>query len=85
VNELTGAGFEIPVLNYAELAGLLLGWDPYEVVGIQGHTVPVEPLLDRIGIPRPSRLAYLREDSDDTGRPEQVAVAARLAQGSGAR
>jgi len=30
--------------------GLLLGWDPYEVVGIQAHTVPVEPLLDKIGI-----------------------------------
>jgi heterodisulfide reductase subunit B len=50
VNELTGARYQIPVLNYAELAGLLLGWDPYEVVGIQGKVVPVEPLLERIGI-----------------------------------
>jgi heterodisulfide reductase subunit B len=64
VNELTGAGFEIPVLNYAELAGLLLGWDPYDVVGIQSHTVPVEPLLERMGVPRSSRPAYLREDAD---------------------
>ena len=37
VNELTGSNFQIPVLSYAELAGLLLGWDPYDVVGIQGH------------------------------------------------
>jgi len=63
VNELTGADFRIPVLSYAELAGLLLGWDPYDVVGIQGHTVPVEPLLDRIGIPRSTRPAYLRDDA----------------------
>ena len=64
VNELTGANFQIPVLNYAQLAGLLLGWDPYEAVGIQGHTVPVEPLLERMGIPQSSRPAYLREDAE---------------------
>ena len=51
VGELTGTRYEIPVLNYAELAGLLLGWDPYDDVGIQTHAVPVEPLLKRIGIP----------------------------------
>ncbi len=64
VNELTGAGFQIPVLTYAELAGLLLGWDPYDVVGIQGHTVPVEPLLERMGIPQSSRPVYLRKDTE---------------------
>jgi heterodisulfide reductase subunit B len=53
VNELTGGDFQVPVLNYAQLAGLLLGWDPYGVVGIHGHSVPVEPLLDKIGIPHP--------------------------------
>lgn len=56
VSDLTGVDYEIPVLNYAELAGLLLGWDPYDVVGIQGHSTPVEPLLERLGIPYdPSR------------------------------
>jgi len=64
VNELTGANFQIPVLNYAQLVGLLLGWDPYDVVGIQGHTVPVEPLLERMGIPQSSRPAYLRERAE---------------------
>ena len=53
VNQVTGADHHVPVLNYAELAGLLLGWDPCAVVGVQGHSVPVEPLLDKIGIPRP--------------------------------
>jgi heterodisulfide reductase subunit B len=63
VKELTGSDFQIPVLSYAELAGLLLGWDPYDVVGTQTHAVPVEPLLDRIGIPQSTSPEFLREDS----------------------
>ena len=63
VNQVTGANFAIPVLNYAELAGLLLGWDPYGVVGIQGHAVAVEPLLERIGVPLPQGPLRL-EDAD---------------------
>jgi heterodisulfide reductase subunit B1 len=51
LHELTGHKRFIPTVTYMELAGLLLGWDPYEVVGIQFHTVPVEPLLEKIGIP----------------------------------
>ena len=51
VRQMTGTDYNIPTLSYAELAGLLLGWNPYDVVGIQAHTVPVEPLLDKIGIP----------------------------------
>lgn len=57
IYELTGEKYFIPVLTYQELAGLLLGWDPYDVVGIDSHTVPVEPLLDKMGI------AYQREKS----------------------
>ena len=55
--ELTGEKYSIPVLTYQELAGLLLGWDPYDVVGIDSHTTPVEPLLDKMGI------AYEKEKS----------------------
>jgi len=51
VQQMTGKAFNLPTLSYTELAGLLLGWDPYDVVGIQSHTVPIEPILDRIGIP----------------------------------
>jgi len=50
IQQMTGKTFDIPTLSYTELAGLLLGWDPYDVVGIQAHTVPVEPLLDKMGI-----------------------------------
>jgi heterodisulfide reductase subunit B1 len=59
VNEITGSRHEIPVLSYAELAGLLLGWDAYDVVGIQSHATPVEPLLEKIGVPKSARPAYL--------------------------
>jgi heterodisulfide reductase subunit B len=51
VNALEGAGFWVPVLNYTEPARLLPGWDPYQVVGVQSHSVPVEPLLAQRGIP----------------------------------
>jgi heterodisulfide reductase subunit B len=51
INELTGSDYRIPVVSYSELTGLLAGWDPYDVVGVQGHTTPVEPFLDKVGIP----------------------------------
>ncbi len=51
IEQMSGRAFNIPTLSYSELAGLLLGWDPYDVVGIQAHTVPVEPLLEKLGIP----------------------------------
>jgi heterodisulfide reductase subunit B len=50
IHEMMGEDFFIPVLTYQEVAGLLMGWDPYETVGIDFHTVPVEPLLDKMGI-----------------------------------
>lgn len=43
-------GHGIPVLTYEELAGLLLGYDPW-VLGLQLHQVQCEPLLDKLGIP----------------------------------
>ena len=58
VKQITGERYDIPTLSYAELAALLLGWDPYEDVGIQSHTVPVEPLLAKIGIPFDSQREF---------------------------
>jgi heterodisulfide reductase subunit B len=46
-----GVEKDIPVLNISELIALLLGADPYKMVGIDMHGVPIEPLLDKIGIP----------------------------------
>lgn len=51
IQQMTGVEYNVPTVSYSELAGLLLGWDPYDVVGIQAHTVPIEPFLDKVGIP----------------------------------
>lgn len=42
-------GQGIPVLSYEELAGLVLGYNPWRL-GLQFHQVNVEPFLDKIGI-----------------------------------
>ncbi len=39
----------IPVLSSEEITALLLGYDPWEI-GLQMHQIPVEPLLDKLGI-----------------------------------
>ncbi|MDD3984972.1 MAG: CoB--CoM heterodisulfide reductase iron-sulfur subunit B family protein [Methanobacterium sp.] len=40
--------FNIRHLNIAQFIALTLGADPYNTIGIQTHTVPIEPLLKRI-------------------------------------
>ena len=42
-------GNGIPVFTYEEVAGLVLGYDPWDL-GLQMHQTDVEPLLDKIGI-----------------------------------
>jgi heterodisulfide reductase subunit B len=54
-------GYGIPVLTYEELAGLVLGVDPWNL-GLQVHQVAVEPLLDKIGIPYDPARKYLGMD-----------------------
>jgi heterodisulfide reductase subunit B len=71
VKELTGTYYNIPVLSYTEMAGLLLGWDPYDVVGIQSHTVPVEPFLDKIGIPYDISKEWLSPENQRIGDAEK--------------
>ncbi|MFA6334316.1 MAG: heterodisulfide reductase-related iron-sulfur binding cluster [Bacteroidales bacterium] len=39
----------IPVFTYEEVAGLVLGYDPWDL-GLQVHQTAVEPLLDKMGI-----------------------------------
>lgn len=62
-------GRGIPVLTYEELAGMLLGYDPWDL-GMQVHQVPVEPLLDKIGIAYDPRRKFLSKDGKEIGRPE---------------
>jgi len=47
----------IPVLTYEELAGLVLGYDPWDL-GLQMHQVDSEPLLDKIGIEYDKKSKY---------------------------
>lgn len=63
------AGLGIPVLTYEELAGLVLGWDPW-ILGLQLHQVSVEPLLDKMGIVYDPEKKYLGINDEDLGRPE---------------
>ncbi|MEA5006023.1 MAG: heterodisulfide reductase-related iron-sulfur binding cluster [Rikenellaceae bacterium] len=51
-------GFGIPVFTYEEVAGLVLGYDPW-YLGMQMHQTAVEPLLDKIGIKYNKKEKYL--------------------------
>ena len=62
-------GFGIPVLTYEELAGLVLGYDPWDL-GLQLHQVAVEPLLDKMGVEYDPAAKYLGLNRADIMRPE---------------
>jgi heterodisulfide reductase subunit B len=62
-------GQGIPVLTYEELAGLILGYDPWDL-GLQVHQVPVEPLLDKMGVPYDPARKFLTAEGRPMGRPE---------------
>jgi len=51
-------GKAIPVLSSEEITALLLGYDPWKI-GLQMHQIPVEPLLDKLGIPYSKADKYL--------------------------
>ena len=62
-------GHGIPVFTYEEVAGLVLGYDPWDL-GLQVHQVSVEPLLDKMGIPYDPAKKYQGLNGKDLGRPE---------------
>lgn len=62
-------GYGIPVLTYEELAGLVLGYDPWDL-GLQLHQVAVEPLLDKMGIEYDPEAKYLGVNKKDLMKPE---------------
>lgn len=63
-------GFGIPVFTYEELAGLLLGYNPWDL-GLQLHQVSTEPLMDKIGIPYDPDAKYCDKDGNHLGIPER--------------
>jgi len=62
-------GQGIPVMTYEELAGLILGYDPWDL-GFQVHQVPVEPFLDKIGIPYDTEKKFLDRNGNSMGKPK---------------
>ena len=65
------AGGKIPVVTHEELAGIVLGYDPWEI-GLQTHQVPVEDLLDKMGVAYEPGLKYADRQGNRIGEPESV-------------
>lgn len=63
-------GMGIPVLTYEELAGIVLGYDPWDL-GLQVHQVSVEPLLDKIGVSYDPNRKYLGVHNKNLGVPHK--------------
>ncbi len=61
-------GYGIPSLTYEEMAGLVLGFDPWEM-GMQLHQVSVEPVLDKMGISYDPEKKYLGHNAEFIGKP----------------
>jgi heterodisulfide reductase subunit B len=61
-------GNGIPVFTYEEVAGLVLGYDPWEI-GLQVHQVPAEPLLDKMGVEYDPDMKFRGPNGEDLGRP----------------
>lgn len=67
--EAFGAGNEpIPVFTHEELTALVLGYDPWEI-GLQTHQVPVERVLEKMGISYQPEKKY----ADQMGQPIGIA------------
>ena len=62
-------GKGIPVFTYEELAGLVLGYDPWDL-GLQLHQVSCEPVLDKMGVPYNPEMKYEGIDRQKLGIPE---------------
>ncbi len=64
-----GSGKEgIPVLTYEELAGLVLGYDPWDL-GLQMHQVDCEPFLKKMGIEYDPFAKFKGLNGKDIGQP----------------
>ena len=69
--------YGIPALTYEELAGLLLGYDPWDI-GLQTHQVAVEPLLDKLGIVYDIDKKYKGRNGEDIGNTRKSTGAQML-------
>ncbi len=59
----------IPVLTYEELAGLVLGYDPW-VLGLQYHNVQSDRFMARMGVPCEPEMKFLSKEGERLPTPE---------------
>lgn len=64
-------GKGIPVFTFEEVAGLIMGYDPWDI-GLQVHQVGVEPLLDKMGIAYDPEKKYLGQEGKQIGSPDKT-------------
>ena len=62
-------GEGIPVLSYEEVAGIVLGFDPWKM-GLQMHQTDIEPLLKKIGVEYNPDDKYKGPNGEDLGLPK---------------
>ena len=76
IKELEGISFgengeSVPVLTYEELAGIVLGMNPWDL-GLQYHMVQSEPLLKKLGIEYDPSDKYKTKDGKQMPIPENL-------------
>ncbi|MDT8308603.1 MAG: heterodisulfide reductase-related iron-sulfur binding cluster, partial [Bacteroidales bacterium] len=64
-----GGSNGIPVLSQEELAGLVLGYDPWDI-GLQMHQVDLEPLLKKMGVVYDPEKKYIGINKKQLKTPE---------------
>lgn len=77
LSEMNGITYDedgrgIPVITNEEMAGLVLGFDPWQL-GLQMHQVGVESLLDKMGVKYSPKTKYFLGKTDVT-QPEKPLV-----------
>jgi heterodisulfide reductase subunit B len=63
-------GYGIPVLTYEEMAGLVLGYNPWDL-GLQMHQVQCESLLNKMGVEYDPKAKYLDKNGNQMPLPEK--------------
>ncbi len=63
-------GRGIPVLTYEEMAGLVLGYNPWDL-GLQMHQVQCESVLDKLGVEYDPKAKYLDKNGNQMPIPEK--------------
>jgi heterodisulfide reductase subunit B len=73
IDDVTYGGYKtgIPTLTYEEMAGLIMGYDPWEM-GLQYHNVQALPLLRKMGIKADPDKRFLAKDGSRLPEPANL-------------